>query len=118
MSKAAEMAADWWTERLESGDREKFRATLLPLIEAELAAHGDCWLRCDYDPDGPLLIAVQASGHPECKGFLFSAKGILPYKHSLRVRPNELKPKEGYGNWTENIPVPPDEPLPGPEAHR
>lgn len=104
MSKAAEMAADWWTERLQQGDKAAFRAALLPLIDAELTEHGICRLDCDYDPRGALLEAVHAAGL-ECKGFMFSAKGILPTKHSLRVTLTELEPKEGYGNWTPTIKV-------------
>lgn len=98
------MAADWWAERLMSGDRKKFIETLRPLIEADLREHGHCHLECDYDPHGHLLTAVHAAGL-ECRGVLFSAKGILPQKHDLDVTPTTLSPKEGYGNWTVDIPV-------------
>jgi hypothetical protein len=30
----------------------------------------------------------------------------LPEKHSLNVSIDHLEPKEGYGNWTDDIPVP------------
>lgn len=102
---AANAATNWWVERLMSGNRSKFAETLRPLIEKDLREHGACYLECDYDPRGHLLTAVRESGHPECQGFMFSANGILPQKHTLDVLPHVLKPKEGYGNWTDDIPV-------------
>jgi len=102
---AARMATDWWADRLMSGDKRKFKDTLYPLVLADLNEHGQCNLECDYDPFGHLLTAVRAAGL-ECRGFMFSARGILPQKHVLDVLPYVLKPKEGYGNWTADIPVP------------
>lgn len=104
MTLAAEMAADWWAERLAQGDRGAFRAALIPLIDTKLTEHGSCFLDCDYDPRGPLLAAVRAAG-AECSGCMWSAEGILPMKTSLRVTPNMLEPKEGHGNWTDPIVV-------------
>ena len=103
---AAAMATDWWADRLQSGDRSKFIETLRPLVEKDLRERGVCMLECDYDPFGHLLTAVRAAGNSECRGFLFSARGILPQKHSLDVTPGKMSPKEGYGNWTKEIPVP------------
>jgi hypothetical protein len=102
------MAAEWWSERLQQGDREAFKAKLTELVVEELLEHprGLCLLQVDYDPQGLLLEAVRAAG-VECAGFLFSAEGILPAKHWLGVSATELKPKEGYGKWTAPIPVPP-----------
>lgn len=105
ISQAADIATKWWTERLQSGDKDKFAATLKPLVEADLRERGECWLECDYDPHGHLLTAVREAVDPECRGFLFSANGILPRKHDLKVYPDKLEPKEGYGNWTATIPV-------------
>jgi len=105
IERAAAMAAAWWTERLQQGDREAFRAFLLDHVRRELRDAGECRLRCDYDPLGPLLDAVHAAG-VECMGMMFSAKGILPTKRLLVVTPTELHAKEGYGNWTDAIPVP------------
>lgn len=101
---AAKMATEWWAERLLSGDKIKFSETLQPLIENDLISRGSCFLECDYDPQKHLLTAVRAAGL-ECGGFLFSAKGILPTKHTLAVVPSRLTPKEGYGNWTAEIEV-------------
>lgn len=114
-SAAAVMAAEWWADRLEQGDRSKFIAALVPLIDADIAAHGSCRLECDYDPWDHLLTAVRAAG-VECRGFMFSARGILPTKHSLWVRPNKLEPKEGYGRWSMAIPVAKGDPNASPPA--
>jgi len=101
---AAEMAADWWTERLGKGNKEMFRAALITLIRKEFKTRDIVILNCDYDPLGILLDAVHAAG-VECTGKFFSARGILPQKYGLAVYPDKLVPKEGYGNWTDEIPV-------------
>jgi hypothetical protein len=105
ISKAAEMAPQWWTDRLQQGDKSTFKATLENLIQIELDSDGRCFTNVDYDPSGPVLEAVRAAG-VECQGFMFSAKGILPMKTSLWVYPDKLSPREGYGNWTDEIKVP------------
>ena len=104
IERAAQIATDWWVERLQRGDKAAFSAALKPLIEQDLREDGRCFLECDYDPREHLLIAVRAAGL-ECSGFLFSARGILPQKHALTVYPDRLEPKEGYGNWLDPIPV-------------
>lgn len=103
--RAAQMAAKWWGDRLRSGDREAFEEFLAMELEMALMHTPSVFLECDYDPQGILLQAVRAAG-VECSGFMFSAKGILPTKHDLTVRPDRLEPKEGYGNWVAHIPVP------------
>ena len=104
--RAAEMAAEWWAQRLMRGDKtlfkEHIRAGVLMALDA---GEPGVDLECDYDPRGLLLGAVRAAG-VECPGFLFSARGILPEKHTLDVMAHKLVPKEGYGNWTAEIPVP------------
>lgn len=104
VERAAEMAARWWGDRLQSGDRGRFEEALRPLVLADLVAHGACYLECDYDPRGHLLTAVRAAGLT-CAGTMFSARGILPTKHDLDVFPDRLEPKEGYGNWLDPVPV-------------
>ncbi len=106
IDRAAKLASEWWAQRLMSGDKKAFGDVLRPLIEKDLREGGVCFLECDYDPHGHLLTAVRAAVDRECRGFLYSAQGILPYKHELEVTPNTLSPKEGYGNWTDDIPVP------------
>ena len=77
-------------------------------IRVDLALRGQdmVFTECDYDPQGLLLDAVREVIDPQCRGFGFSARGILPEKHSLDIAKNELSPKEGYGNWMPAIPVP------------
>lgn len=104
-ARAARMAAEWWAERLQHGDKARFMEALQAAVEAELGERGRITLQCDHDPMGPLLEAVLAAG-VECRGVLFSARGILPENHVLIVKPHELSPKEGYGAWTAKIPVP------------
>ena len=103
--KTAKAAAEWWGERLQSGDREKFqehieKSVLTDLLDGRKVIR----LECDYDPNGVLLEAVHKAGL-ECDGVLFSARGILPEKHVLTVRVGKLEPKEGYGNWTDPITI-------------
>lgn len=102
---ASRIAANWWADRLQSGDKEKFRKSLQLAIFEELESGKKIvHTECDYDPRGILLDAVNVAGN-DCGGFMFSAKGILPLKHSLEISATELQPKEGYGNWTDPIKV-------------
>jgi hypothetical protein len=116
LARAAQAASLWWGERLDPQwqdrkaqfiDEVRTRVCLALRVaekDGSLAAGHAVGLDCDYDPHGLLLEAVQACGIP-CEGFLFSAQGILPTKHYLRVFPDRLEPKEGYGNWTTHIPI-------------
>lgn len=125
ISTAAKMAGDWWAERLDytyADKREAFSAAVAALVEQALRGEfywtwgegkkpGDgipvsyVETEVDYDPQGLLLDAVREVIDPECRGFCYSARDILPLKHSLDVKPEMLVPKEGYGNWTATIPV-------------
>ncbi len=113
--------ADWWAQRLRQGDKEAFKANLSAAIMAELEKRPDrpyIDIECDYDPQGILLDAVRAAG-VECRGMMFSAKGILPEKHSTTVYPEKVAEpefeepafqarvvtKEGYGRWNDPIPL-------------
>ncbi len=111
ISAAAKMAGEWWAERLSSHHADKrsaFAAAVAKHCEHEMRARREphCWLEVDYDPQGPMLAAVRDVIDPECRGMMFSARGILPQKHELEVTPTKLRPKEGYGNWTAEIRVP------------
>jgi hypothetical protein len=103
-SKAATLAAQWWANRLQQGDKDKFKAFLAEAVDREITTYGHSYTVCDYDPEGILLEAVRVAG-VKCQGCMLSAEGILPMKHSLRARPDCLEPKEGYGNWTKPIKV-------------
>jgi hypothetical protein len=107
------MAGEWWAERLDqrhADKREAFAEAVARRCEDVLRACPDgrreCLLRVDYDPHGSMLLAVKDAIDPNCSGFGFSADSILPYKHSLRVTPGLLYPKEGYGILTSPIVVP------------
>ena len=50
------------------------------------------------------LLLLKGNGL-DCRGSLWSAHGILPMKHALRVTPTMLYPKEGYGHWTAPLHV-------------
>ena len=57
----------------------------------------------DYQADALLDDAI-TQALPEVENW---NKGmLLPRKHTLDVYPDRLCPKEGYGNWTKDIPVP------------
>jgi hypothetical protein len=123
---AATMAGKWWADKLDeyhAEKREAFAVAVAKLVAEEL--RGDAYwvwnegrkvgdgtpVQCvttevDYDPQGLMLDAVREVVEPNCRGMLFSARGILPDKHMLQVWPDKLVPKEGYGNWVAPIPVP------------
>lgn len=125
---AAKMAGKWWAERLSDKYAVK-RDELAAAVEKRVletlrgvAYYG--WqgervegsgkpetfasVECDYEPKGLLANAVQEVFGGELDNFkLFTAmQDLFPRKHDLRVSRDELRPKEGYGNWTESIPVP------------
>lgn len=87
----AELCARWWADRLEIEERrEAFRKALIPKI-AE-----DMFLAVDYDPDDTLLEALHEAGI-QCRGALFSARGILPEKTRMRINNSGITVNEGYG---------------------
>lgn len=122
-ARAAKKAGEWWAARLFPAYKDKaeaFAAAVERYTYQALTgqtkwgwdgtmAAGDgkpitgIYVESDYDPKGPLLKAVTETVEPNCKGFMFSSKGILPYKTELFVTRERLRPKEGYGNWTEEI---------------
>ena len=89
-----EIAAQWWADRFEIKDkREELKEALLKHLP-----DGDWKTYNDYDPDGPLLLAV--SEVTECRGFMFSGDGLFPRKTGLHRRGDILVAKEGYGaDW-------------------
>lgn len=95
-SLAAKRAAEWWGERLESGDREVFEEKLAVLIEEKLAEWGKVWLTCRDAPDSILLQALLQSGFNIRRG-MFSAMGILPMGTHLKVTPDRLYPEDMNG---------------------
>jgi hypothetical protein len=89
----AKICSDWWAERFEIDEkREAFRAELARrLVADEISDHDrrgfGITLYVDYDPMGTLLEIVHLIGI-ECRGFLFSADGILPCKRDMTIRPD------------------------------
>lgn len=118
---AAKMAGQWWADRLtdEHADkRDAFAAAVAIRVAQEI--RGEChwdWFgekkdggggrgmsrtEFDYDPHY-LLIEVFAE---VIGGRFFDWKTCMPYKRSLDVYADRLCPKDGYGNWVPDIPVP------------
>ena len=128
---AANMAGDWWAKKLavtHADKRPAFAAAVSRLVQQALrgeahwvwgqgkkvgAGEPVAWVMTenDYDPQGLMLDAVREVIDQNCRGFMFSGRGILPDKTCLLVRPTLLEPKEGYGNRTTAISVPYNAPL-------
>jgi hypothetical protein len=111
-------AARYWSDLWRATDPgidedtlAKFRDALVAEVVAELdgreqfnnegmrggpVVRGSCELNCDYDPKGPLLNAVRAAGI-ECRGMMFSAEKIFPYKHRMYIEDGRIRVHEGYG---------------------
>jgi len=81
---------------------EAFSSALVDVVERELEAGHPCKLYVDYDPNELLLEALK-SAEVECKGFMFSARGIFKFtKFGWRVEPERVLVKMGYGTgWAE-----------------
>lgn len=96
----SEIAAKWWAEHLigrTNDEREAFRIALLDLLPED-----DWVIRCDYDPDATLKVAIDASGI-ELSPILFTAKGVLPTKTIMRRSGDSLLVKCGYGQPFEPV---------------
>lgn len=90
------LLVDWWTDRLQSGDKEAFRAKLMQVCgESTPENEARFSLGCDYDPDQLLLEAVHAAGL-ECSGNMWSARGILPMKTRSVIDKEGVRVREGY----------------------
>ncbi len=98
-SKINEYAAQWWADRLDDQHAEKREAFRQAILE-RIPGGADWRLKVGYDPWDELLEAVRAVGIG-CSGFFWSAKGILPEKTCVIRCGNELRFKDGYGNWLD-----------------
>lgn len=119
---ASKMAGEWWAERLAeqyATARPAFAAAVEKLVLQEL--RGECYwdwhgerhegigyddrsfTENDYDPHHCLIPAL-AEALPDVPGY--KLRTALPTKHTLDVYADRLRPKEGYGNWTAEVPVP------------
>jgi hypothetical protein len=87
----ADTCAAWWSERfLLDEKREAFRAELARRLAADEISDSDRYglgvrLIVDYDPQGTLLEIVRGLGI-ECRGFMFSADGVLLCKRRMKIR--------------------------------
>lgn len=101
-------ASAWWAERLEVVAAQKaFQSALAAHIKAALKTSPSyVELSVDYDPS-PLLIAALADAGIECRGFLFSARGLLPEKTRMIIRSkggsHVIRIKEGYGGLDRSL---------------
>jgi hypothetical protein len=101
--KTAHAAARWWAEKLMKGDAAKFQECLYKKILSGLQESKVVYLENDYDPRDILLDAVRETVDDSVSGVMFSGDGIFPQKHATAIRIGSIKPKEGYGNWTDEI---------------
>jgi len=86
----------FWMRVLEVEDQQK-RDTFKLSLFAILQANHPRRLYNDYDPQGELLECVRAAG-VECKGHMFSGKGIFPQKTGTEHVNGMVRVKVGYGN--------------------
>jgi hypothetical protein len=91
IERTAKLAAEWWANLLEQGDKAAFQAHLQARIADRLRERGKCIVECDYDPKDILLEAVRAAG-VECLGIRFSADGILPRKTETFITEGFINP--------------------------
>lgn len=103
----AEIAAAWWAERFKVEEkRGEFRQALAKrLLEAEPdPCRGPALsVYSDYDPC-PVMIQALADIGIECRGCMFSSKGLFPAKTGLTLsKDGELWAKEGYGEKSVKI---------------
>jgi len=108
---AARLAGEWWATRLDSSHsnmKGAFANAIAKRVDTELRLKPEIgvYLECDYDPQGILLEAIREVIEPTCRGYRFSADGLLPQKHSLEVWRDRLSPIEGAGNISDDILVP------------
>lgn len=126
---AAKMAGEWWAARLHERYAEQ-RAAFAAAVERRTLQElcGECYwdswgvrhegagyekrsrAENDYDPKDLLVEALREALPGESK---WKLRDALPRKHELDVTPDRLKPKEGYGNWTAEIPVVAQDPVAG-----
>lgn len=89
----AEAVASWWANQLDDSHGPEatvaFRDALADMVEREQFSGRETYehrwaLEVDYDPSPTLRAALQVAGI-ECRGFMFSAEGILPAKTRMKI---------------------------------
>jgi hypothetical protein len=92
---AIDTAVKFWAGELQvESKREAFARELRAILEASQLP---VYLIVDYDPSGPLLDAIQRSGI-DCRGCMFSAEGLWPFKTRSRVGVDYFWVSEGYAS--------------------
>lgn len=113
-TQAAKMAGDWWSSLLDDRYADKrgaFAEAVALRVDQEMRGecHWDWWgkrqegqgraeaaeIEFDYDPHY-LLHEVFAEVIGGAQG---EWKDAMPIKHHMIVKPNQLRPKAGYGKW-------------------
>jgi hypothetical protein len=112
IKKVAFDAAFWWANKLGeqfNTRRGTFAENLAVAIERKMNEFTkesqykiELTINCDYDPDEILLEALTKSSI-SLKSKMFSCDEILPRKHFLKVCPEFIEGKEGYGEWITPI---------------
>lgn len=125
ISIAAKMAGDWWADKLKpeyADKREAFAASVALRVEQSLRGEFEWgwWgektvgkgvavpavsTECDYEAKGLLVESLVESVEPDERRATSPVYSPLPRKHELLVTPDELHPKEGYGNYRPVIQV-------------
>ena len=102
---ATDLIVSWWSERFQRDDkRTEFAEALRRRVADEWRSLAEKYpgltlrqhLEVDYDPSGALLDALHDAGI-ECRGFMFSANGLLPQKTRMYVYADSIEVVEGYG---------------------
>lgn len=109
----AKVCADWWCERFYVEEkRDAFRTALIEILMTGKIDGDDLMstandppkvrLEVDYDPNRTLLAALSSAGI-ECRGFLFSAGGIIAQKRRMYINggTGEVRVIDGYGAQPE-----------------
>jgi hypothetical protein len=118
---AAKMAGEWWARRMADQYADK-RPAFAKAVETRVLQElrGECYwdwrgnrhegrgyadrskTENDYDPHNCLIPAL-FEALPNVPSY--KLRTALPQKHILDVYADRLVPKEGYANWTAEIPV-------------
>jgi len=110
IEETAKAAAEWWSSRLvrvDEAQTKAFEEALNKRVKFELMTHGRVRLEHDYHALGILGEVSEATiktRTPKPKDEnIFMGHELFPQKHVTTITAGLIKPKEGYGNWTDDI---------------
>jgi hypothetical protein len=102
---AIDAAVRWWAANWGPDETQvKFADALREVLSVPVEpthANDALILAVDYDPQGLLLEAIRK--FQECRGFMFSAEGILPLKTVMRITPAMVEVRAGRRSEWENV---------------